>query len=99
MTASSRHRDQLSRKGLPAALGGTQEIGGAIDNVKFEVWDLGSLKDEYELVASIEEKYPDDVVFTLREHHYFTPDGDPENITFAVPGTTLLLCSHVATVP
>ena len=42
----------------------------AIDNVKFEVWDLGSLKDEYELVASIEEKYPDDVVFTLREHHY-----------------------------
>jgi AIPR protein len=61
----------------------------ATDNVKFEVWDLGLLKDEYESVASVEEKYPDEVIFNLREHHYFHPDGDPENITFAIPGTTL----------
>jgi len=47
------------------------------------------LKDEYESVASVEEKYPDEVIFNLREHHYFHPDGDPENITFAIPGTTL----------
>jgi hypothetical protein len=59
------------------------------DNVKFDVWDLGLLKDEYESIASVEEKYPDEVVFILREHHYFQPDGDPENITFAIPGTTL----------
>jgi hypothetical protein len=61
----------------------------ATDNVSFAVWDLGLLKDEYESIASVEEKYPEDVVFTLREHHYFEPDGDPENITFAIPGTSL----------
>jgi hypothetical protein len=48
----------------------------ATDNVKFEVWDLGLLKDEYEYVESFDEKYPDEVAFTLREHHYFHPDGD-----------------------
>jgi hypothetical protein len=60
-----------------------------VDNVKFEVWDLGLLKDEYEAVASIEEQYPDEIIISLRERHYFQLDGEPENITFVIPGTIL----------
>ncbi len=58
-------------------------------NVKFDVWDINSLKDEYVSSKSIEEKYPEDVTFTLANNNFMRPDGDYENITFALPGTTL----------
>jgi hypothetical protein len=64
-------------------------ISSTDSNVKFDVWDINALKDEYVSVKSIEEKYPEDVTFTLANDHFMRPDGDYDNITFALPGTTL----------
>ena len=60
-------------------------------NVKFDVWDIGALRDEYVSVKSIEEQYPNEVSITLADNHFMQPDGDFANITFAAPGTTLTL--------
>ena len=59
------------------------------DSAKFEVWDINALRDEFVSVKSIEEKYPDEVSVTLADSHFMRPNGDFDNITFAVAGTTL----------
>jgi hypothetical protein len=61
----------------------------ANNNVEFNVWDINALKDEYVSIKSIEEKYPDDITFTLANNQFMCPGGDYDNITFALPGTTL----------
>jgi AIPR protein len=58
-------------------------------NVKFDVWDISELRDEYVSVQSIEEKYPDNVVLTLADGHFMKPDGELDNLTFAIRGTAL----------
>jgi hypothetical protein len=58
-------------------------------NVKFDVWDIGALRDEYASIKSIEEKYPDTVTLTLADGHYLQPAGELDNLTFVVRGTTL----------
>jgi len=58
-------------------------------HVKFAVWDINALKDECVSVKSVEEKYPDDVTIALADGHFMRPDGDYNNITFALSGTTL----------
>jgi hypothetical protein len=40
-------------------------------------------------IKSVEEQYPDLVTFSLASDHYLTPDGELQNITFAVRGTRL----------
>ena len=59
------------------------------NGVKFDVWDISALRDEFVSVKSIEEKYPEEVSITLADHHFMRPDGDFDNITFAALGTTL----------
>jgi len=59
------------------------------NSVKFDVWDISALRDEFVSVKSIEEKYPDEVSITLADSHFMQPDGDFDNITFCAPGTTL----------
>ena len=59
------------------------------NSVKFDVWDISDLRDEFVSVKSIEEKYPDEVGITLADDHFMRPDGDFYNITFAASGTTL----------
>lgn len=58
-------------------------------SVKFDVWDVSSLRDEFESVKSIDEKYPDRVSITLADGHFLRPDGEFENLTFVVKGSTL----------
>lgn len=58
-------------------------------NVKFEVWDINAVRDEYVSVRSIEEKYPEQITITLADGHFMQPSGDFDNITFAASGTTL----------
>ncbi|MEH6950877.1 AIPR family protein [Nitrobacter sp. NHB1] len=58
-------------------------------NVKFDVWDISGLRDEYVSVQSIEEKYPDNVTLTLAGGHFMQPDGNLNNLTFAIRGTAL----------
>ena len=58
-------------------------------NVKFDVWDIANLRDEYASIRSIEEKYPDTVTLTLADGHYLQPAGELDNLTFVVKGTTL----------
>jgi len=58
-------------------------------NVKFDVWDISELRDEYVSVQSIEEKYPDNIVLTLADGHFMKPDGELDNLTFAIRGTVL----------
>ena len=62
--------------------------------MKFEVWDINALRDEFVAVKSIEEQYPGDVTITLADKHFLTPEGDLKNITFAVRGTTLQDLAH-----
>jgi hypothetical protein len=58
-------------------------------NVRFDVWDISNLKDEYISVKSIEEQYPSEVEFILANGQYMLLDGAQENITFAIPGTKI----------
>lgn len=58
-------------------------------NVKFDLWDVYGLRDEYVSVQSIEEKYPDNISLTLAIGHFMQPDGELDNLTFAVRGTVL----------
>ncbi|OSI35328.1 AIPR family protein [Bradyrhizobium canariense] len=58
-------------------------------SVKFDVWDISCLRDEFESVKSIDEKYPDRVSITLADGHFLRPDGEFENLTFVVKGSTL----------
>lgn len=58
-------------------------------SVKFAVWDVSCLRDEFESVKSIDEKYPDQVSITLADGHFLRPDGEFENLTFVVKGSTL----------
>jgi hypothetical protein len=58
-------------------------------NVKFDVWDIAELRDEFVSVKSIEEKYPDTISLTLAEKHFMQPDGALDNLTFAIRGTAL----------
>jgi hypothetical protein len=58
-------------------------------NVRFEVWDISRLKDEFVAVKSVEEQYPAEVKFTLANDHYLIPKGELKNITFVVKGSTL----------
>ncbi len=58
-------------------------------NVKFDVWDFTSLRDEFVSVKSIEEKYPDNITITLADGHFMRPDGALDNLTFVVRGTAL----------
>jgi AIPR protein len=58
-------------------------------SVKFDVWDISALRDEFVSVKSIEEQYPDEVSIILANNHFMQPDGDFDNITFAALGTTL----------
>jgi hypothetical protein len=58
-------------------------------NVRFEVWDIARLKDEFIEIKSVEEQYPAVVKFTLAAGHYLIPKGELENITFVVKGSTL----------
>jgi hypothetical protein len=58
-------------------------------NVKFDVWDINNVRDEYVAVKSVEEQYPSDVTLTVAEGHYIEPEGPHENITFAIRGTAL----------
>lgn len=53
-------------------------------NVRFEVWDVARLKDEFVEIKSVEEQYPAVVKFTLAAGHYLIPKGELENITFVV---------------
>jgi AIPR protein len=64
-------------------------------NVKFDVWDVSALRDEYVSVKTIEEKYPDEVTITLGDGHFMLPDGKFDNITFAVSGATLKQLAQV----
>jgi len=57
-------------------------------NVKFEVWDVTTLRDEFVSVKSIEEQYPEDITMTLADKHFMIPEGELSNITFAIKGTT-----------
>jgi hypothetical protein len=59
------------------------------ENVKFDVWDLSAIRDEFVSIKSVEEQYPGEVVITLPDAHYLLPDGELENITFVVRGTAL----------
>lgn len=59
------------------------------ENVKFDVWDIGALRDEFESVKSIDEKYPDQVTMTLADGHFLRPNGEFDNLTFVVKGTAL----------
>ena len=58
-------------------------------NVRFEVWDIARLKDEFVEIKSVEEQYPAVVRFTLAARHYLIPKGELENITFVLKGSTL----------
>jgi hypothetical protein len=58
-------------------------------NVKFEVWDISSLRDEFVSIKSIEENYPSEVAITLADDHFMEPGGEFENITFAISGAAL----------
>jgi hypothetical protein len=58
-------------------------------NVKFDVWDISRIRDEFVSVKSIEEQYPELVKFTLTDNHHLEPNGELENITFVVRGTRL----------
>jgi hypothetical protein len=58
-------------------------------NVKFDVWDITTLRDEYTSIKSVEEQYPSEVSITLADNHYLIPDGAFETITFVVRGTTI----------
>lgn len=58
-------------------------------NVKFDVWDISRLRDEFVSIKSVEEQYPSLVTFTLTEGHYLTPNGELDNITFVIRGTRL----------
>jgi hypothetical protein len=58
-------------------------------NVKFDVWDVSALRDEFESVKSIDEKYPDRVTMTLADGHFLRPDGEFDNLTFVVKGSSL----------
>ncbi|RXG87345.1 AIPR family protein [Bradyrhizobium zhanjiangense] len=58
-------------------------------NVKFDVWDITGLRDEFVSVKSIEEKYPDTIRLTLAENHFMQPDGTLNNLTFAIRGSAL----------
>ena len=77
-----------------AALVDKYNRDNASSNVKFEVWDINALRDEFVAVKSIEEQYPGDVTITLADKHFLTPEGDLKNITFAVRGTTLQDLAH-----
>jgi hypothetical protein len=66
----------------------------ANSNVKFEIWDIGTLRDEFVAVKSIDEQYPDDVTMTLADKHFMTPEGELKNITFALRGSTLQDLAH-----
>jgi hypothetical protein len=57
--------------------------------VQFDVWDISRVKDEFVAIKSVEEQYPDSVVFSLGDDHFMVPAGEHENITFAVRGTRL----------
>lgn len=57
--------------------------------IKFDAWGINELKDVYLDVKSIEESYPETITLTLADDHYMRPDGNLENITFAVRGTEL----------
>jgi hypothetical protein len=58
-------------------------------NVKFDVWDLTSLRDEFVSIKSIEERYPDNITLTLADGHFMRPDGALDNLTFVVRGTMI----------
>jgi hypothetical protein len=58
-------------------------------SVRFEVWDLTALRDQFVAVKSIEEQYPEDITISLADASYMFPEGELENITFVVPGTVL----------
>ena len=58
-------------------------------NVKFEVWDINELKEEFVAIKSVAEEYPSEIEFTLADGHYLIPDGAMQNITFVVRGTSL----------
>ncbi len=58
-------------------------------NVKFDVWDISNLKDEFVAVKSVEEQYPSEVTLVLADGQYMFLDGVQENITFVIPGTRL----------
>lgn len=58
-------------------------------NVRFEVWDISRIKDEFIEIKSIEEQYPAVLKLTLAEGHYMIPDGELQNITFVVKGGAL----------
>ena len=77
-----------------AALVDKYNRDNASSNVKFEVWDINALRDEFVAVKSIEEQYPGDVTITLADKHFLIPEGDLKNITFAVRGTTLQDLAH-----
>ena len=58
-------------------------------NVKFDVWDINNLKDEFVAVRSVEEQYPSEVTLTLADGQYMLLEGVQENITFVLRGTRL----------
>lgn len=58
-------------------------------NVRFEVWDITRLRDEFVEIKSVEEQYPAVVKFTLADDHYLIPKGELKNITFVVRGSRL----------
>lgn len=57
--------------------------------ISFHVWDIDALKEEYLSVKSVEQLYPEAVTFDLAAGQYLRLSGEPNNITFAVRGTTL----------
>ncbi len=62
--------------------------------VKFDVWDISKLRDEYVSIKSVEEQYPSEVTLTLADNHYLFPDGDLKNLTFVVRATQLQEIAH-----
>src|SRR6266516_614141 len=63
-------------------------------NVKFDVWDINSLKDEYVSSKSIEEKYPEDVTFTLANNNFMIRYADSDKAGQALILVKLTAVKH-----
>jgi AIPR protein len=58
-------------------------------NVKFAVWDIKGIRDEYDSVQAIDEQYPELISIIIADNHFMQPEGDLQSLTFAIRGTSL----------
>ena len=65
------------------------------DNVKFIVWGINELKDEWLDIQSVEESYPAHAKLQLSEDGFFSlPALAHQNLTFAISGNALKDLAH-----